>query len=113
MKVKVYIKTDSEDRITAINSSMFITDTSNWTEIDEGNGDRYMHAQTHYFPLPIINDNGVYRYKLTDGVPVERTPEEMAEDMPEPSQPEESTEELTLEMIVDHEYRLCMLELGL
>ena len=40
-KYKVYIKTDNGNVITAINSSAFLSDTSSWTEIDEGEGDRY------------------------------------------------------------------------
>lgn len=111
--MKVYIKTDTTDRITAINSEMFIADTSGWVLIDEGEGDKYMHAQNHYFPLPLIDEYGVYRYKLVDGQPIERTPEEMETDRPEPPEPEETTEDLTLEMLVDHEYRLCMIELGI
>lgn len=38
---KVYAKTDKNGVITAINSSAFLTDTTGWTEIDEGEGDRY------------------------------------------------------------------------
>ena len=111
--MKVYVKTDNQNRVTAINSSMFIDDITGWTEIDEGEGDKYMHAQGHYFPKPIRDEYGVYCYKLADGQPIERTPEEMEADRPEPPEPEESTEDLTLEMLVDHEYRLCMIELGI
>lgn len=37
----VYAKTDDRNIIIAINSSAFLTDTTNWMEIDEGEGDRY------------------------------------------------------------------------
>lgn len=60
----VYAKTDSGGYITAVNSSAFLTDTTGWTEIDRGFGDRYHHAQGNYFPQPIITDSGAYRYKL-------------------------------------------------
>lgn len=74
----VYAKTDSNGYITAVNSSAFLTDTTGWTEIDSGYGDKYHHAQGNYFPQPIITMGGAYRYKLVDGVPTECTPEEIA-----------------------------------
>lgn len=73
----VYVKLDDANRITAINSSAFLRNTDSWTEIDSGYGDKYHHAQGNYFPLPIMDDRGIYRYKLVDGQPVERTAEEM------------------------------------
>lgn len=73
----VYAKTDEDNRITDINSSAFLTSSDGWTEIDSGYGDKYHHAQGNYFPQPIIDERGIYRYKLVDGKPVERTAEEM------------------------------------
>ena len=75
----VYVKTNSSGYITAVNSSAFLTDTTDWTEIDSGYGDKYHHAQGNYFPQPIITDGGAYRYRLVDGKPVECTAEEIAE----------------------------------
>lgn len=77
MEYIVYVKTNSIGYITAVNSSAFLTDTSDWTEIDSGYGDKYHHAQGNYFPHPIITDSGAYRYKLVDGVPTECTAEEI------------------------------------
>ena len=74
----VYVKTDSNGYITAVNSSAFLTDTAGWTEIDSGFGDKYHHAQGNYFPQPIRTMGGAYRYKLVDGVPTECTAEEIA-----------------------------------
>lgn len=74
----VYIKTGDANRITAVNSSAFLTDTTGWVEIDRGYGDKYHHAQGNYFPQPIITLGGAYRYKLVDGKPVECTDEEIA-----------------------------------
>ena len=74
----VYVKTDSNGYITAVNSSEFMPDTTGWTEIDSGYGDRYHHAQGNYFPESIITEGGAYRYKLVDGKPVECTAEEIA-----------------------------------
>lgn len=77
---KVYIKTDDHNRITSVNSSAFLTNTDGWIEIDSGYTQRHHHAQGNYFPLPIMDDRGIYRYKLVYGKPVERTQEEMDAD---------------------------------
>ena len=82
----VYIKTDAANRITAVNSSAFLTDLTGWAEIDSGYGDKYHHAQGNYFHVPIMDERGVYRYKLADGVVVERTQEEMDGDYEEPEE---------------------------
>lgn len=88
----VYVKTDSNGYITVVNSSEFLPDTTGWTEIDRGYGDKYHHAQGNYFPQPIITMGGAYRYKLVNGKPVECTAEEIAEQeaalKPNPEQPE-------------------------
>ena len=76
----VYVRTDDAGRITAINSSAFLPDATGWVRIDNGYGDKYHHAQGNYFPQPIIDERGIYRYKLVDGKPVERTQEEMDAD---------------------------------
>ena len=74
----VYIKTGDANRITTVNSSAFLIDTTGWTEIDSGYGDKYHHAQGNYFPQPIITMCGAYRYKLIDSTPLECTAEEIA-----------------------------------
>lgn len=76
----VYVRTDDAGRITAINSSAFIVDVTDWVQIDSGYGDRFHHAQGNYFPQPIIDERGIYRYKLVEGKPIERTQEEMDAD---------------------------------
>lgn len=75
----VYIKTNDFDYVTDINSSAFLTDTTDWVEIDRGHGDKYHHAQNHYLQKPIYTIGGVYRYKLVDGKLVECSVEEIAE----------------------------------
>lgn len=109
----VYTQSDTAGRIVGINSDAFLPALSGWVKIDEGFGDRYHHAQGNYLPLPLMDERGIYRYKLVDGVPVERTGEEMDADFAERPVPEQSTEELLLETAADHEYRLCLMELGL
>ena len=80
----VYVKPDEAGRITAINSSAFLSDTDGWVKIDHGVSDKFHHAQGNYFPKPIIDDRGVLRYKLVDGKPAERTAEEMDADYTPP-----------------------------
>lgn len=81
----VYVKSDRADRITAIASSAFLPDTDGWTLIDQGQGDRYHHAQGNYLEKPLMDERGVLRYKLEDGKPVERTEEEMEADYVPPT----------------------------
>ena len=78
-KILVYAKTDAFNRIISVNSSEFVS--PDWGEpIDEGYGDPYLHAQGNYFPKPIYTQDGLPRYKLENGVPVERTQEELDAD---------------------------------
>ena len=75
----VYVQTDETGRITAVNSSAFVS--PEWgTEIDSGYGDQYHHAQGNYFPQPIYTEDGLPRYKLVDGQAVERSEDEIAAD---------------------------------
>ncbi len=85
--IKVYIKTDENNNIIDINSSIFIKDITGWIEIDEGMGDKYAHAQGHYFNQPFVNENGLYNYKYINGVAVEKTPEEIEAETPETVEP--------------------------
>ena len=80
----VYIRVDDAGRVVDINSSAFVQDTDGWVEIDRGHGDRYHHAQGNYLPGPLMDERGLYRYKLAGGAVVERTAEEMDADWVEP-----------------------------
>lgn len=80
----VYVKPDEAGRITAINSSAFLSDTDGWVKIDHGVSDKFHHAQGNYFPKPIMDERGIYRYKLVDGEAVERTQEGMDADYTPP-----------------------------
>ena len=81
---KVLVRVDSAGRVVAINSSAFVTDTDGWVEIDSGWGDKYHHAQGNYLPWPLMDERGIYRYKLADGAVAERTQEDMDGDWVEP-----------------------------
>lgn len=79
----VYIKVDNQNRIIAVNSSAFLPDVSGWVEIDSGYTQRHHHAQGNYFPQPIMDERGVFRYLYTpDSVSPwrERTADEMDAD---------------------------------
>ena len=78
--MRVFIKIDSKNRITAVNSEIFISDFSGWTEIDVGEGDRYCHAQGNYLPKPLITTDGYYRYKFENGTVIERSEDEINSD---------------------------------
>ena len=94
----VYVKVDESNRITAINSSAFLADVTGWSEIDSGYGDKYHHAQGNYFRQPIMDDRGIFRYKLVNGVVTERTKEEMDADyMPPEVNPTDTERILQLE----------------
>ena len=67
----VYIKTDTENRIISINSSAFLFDATGWTQIDEGIGDKFHHAQGNYLDTPITDEYGRYNYRYTNGQVVE------------------------------------------
>ena len=78
-KSTVYVLLDG-DKITDINSGDFLSDTTGWTAIDHGAGDKYKHAYRHYLPGRPCDEDGVSLYKLLGGQAVERTPEEIAAD---------------------------------
>lgn len=76
----VYALLDDMGRVTAINSDAFLTNTTGWTAIDEGYGDRYHHAQGNYFDGPLYDERGICRYKLVDGQIALRTQAEIDAD---------------------------------
>lgn len=81
---RVYIKTDSQARIVQIEGEYTlsnIVDIKDWVLIEEGAPcDRLNLAQSQYFPNGLYTADGIPRYKLVDGHPVERTDEEIDAD---------------------------------
>ena len=65
-KSKVFVKINQNKDIIAVNSDIFIekNDLSNWIQIDEGVGDKYSLAQSHYFEQPLIREDGKFNYKF-------------------------------------------------
>ena len=83
---RVFVKTDTVGRITAINSSAFLIDTSDWVEIDSGAGDKYHHAQGNYLESPLMDERGLFLYKLESGKAVKRSVAEVEADYrPQPA----------------------------
>lgn len=64
----VYCQVDEQNRITAINSSIFLEDTAGWLELDHSDSgsrtsrDAYAHAQGNYFPDGLTDDTGAHKY---------------------------------------------------
>ncbi len=104
-KIKVYIQTDINKTVTAINSSIFLQDTTVWIEIDEGNGDKYAHAQSQYLEKSLMDEKGRFNYKY-DNVLIELTEAEKEILFP-PLPPQPTVEDFNLEM----DYRVTMLEM--
>ena len=77
---KVLVRVDDAGRVVAINSDAFITNTDGWTEIDSGFGDKYHHAQGNYLESPLIDDRGLFLYKLENGKVVKRSAAEVEAD---------------------------------
>ena len=108
----VYIRVDSSNRVLEINSSAFLTDTEGWTQIDEGWGDRYHHAQGNYLDGPLYTEDGIPRYKLDRGRVVERTEEEIAADLAAMPAPPPTREEILEAKILELQKQLLNLQTG-
>ena len=69
---KVYVSLQ-DGYITSINSDIFLSqeEVSAMTEIDQGQGDKYAHAQSQYLGKELVDEHGRYNYKLVEGKVVE------------------------------------------
>jgi len=85
-KIQVYVRVDGNNVIIEIASSIQNIDFTNWIQIDEGQGDKYAHAQNSYLENKIMDSNGKCNYKLVDGKVVELSDEEKAILFPIPTQ---------------------------
>lgn len=70
---KVYVKLNEDKCITLINSEIFLSneEMQAMTNIDEGEGDKYAHAQSQYLEKGLIDKYGRYNYKYVEGKVVE------------------------------------------
>ena len=88
-KSKVYIQTDTDGRILRCEGGYTTpSDLTDWTEIDEGFGDKYNLAQSHYLAKPLYTQDGIPQYKLDDNVVTPRTEDEIEADRAKLPQPE-------------------------
>lgn len=75
-RTKVFIKIDDNNRVIDIDSSVFISDTTDWIEVDEGYGDKYVHAQGMYLEKPLFDERFTHNYIYEGNVLRETTEEE-------------------------------------
>lgn len=108
---KVYVKTDSNSVITEINSDVFLSDVEGYTMIDEGNGDKYAHAQGNYLPDSLIDDKGIYNFKLANGIVVALTDDEKGTLFPVDSTKKPTTEE-RISVMEDAVQELILMQMG-
>ena len=71
--VRVYINKDSENNIISINSEIFLSqdEIQTMTLIDQGQGDKYAHAQSQYLEKGLVDEHGRYNYKFVEGKVIE------------------------------------------
>lgn len=106
---KVYAKLDINNVIVGINSDIFLADITGYTLIDEGEGDKYAHAQNNYLEHGLTDVKGVYNYIYENGVLRELTEDEKSIYFPLP-EPRPTENEILGQMITDAE--LERIELG-
>lgn len=106
---KVYVKTDESSIMTEINSDIFLESVDGYMLIDEGNGDRFVHAQGNYLEHGLVDEQSRYNYKLLDGNVFELSEAEKEELFPVPK-PTPSDIEVLGQMATDAEIE--RMELG-
>ena len=69
---KVYVSLQ-DGYITSINSEIFLSqeEIQKMTEIDQGQGDKYAHAQSQYLEKELVDEKGRYNYKFVENKVVE------------------------------------------
>lgn len=81
LKSRVFILLDDNNRITRIEGEYTLPqDLTDWIQIDEGEGDKYNLAQTHYLEKGLMTEDGIYQYKYENEEVTERTAEEIEDD---------------------------------
>lgn len=91
-KSRVYIYVDADHRVTRLEGEYSLpADLTGWALIDEGYGDRYALAQSHYLDGGLYTEDGLYRWKYEDDTLTLRTDDELDADRaaipePEPTQ---------------------------
>lgn len=101
MKSRVYILLDDKNRITRLEGEYSLpSDLTGWILVEEGAPcDRLNLAQSHYLPKSLITDEGVYRYKYLGDEILERSDDEIAEDISEIPAPPPTIEEQFADLV--------------
>ena len=75
---RVFVKV-KDGIVVDIASDAFLSEEqlTEWIQIDEGDGDRYRHAQFHYLGGSIYTEDGIPFYRFSDGEIAERTADEI------------------------------------
>lgn len=100
-KSRVYILLDEKERIVRVEGEYSLpSDLTGWVQIDEGYGDRFSLAQSHYLDGGLYTHDGLLRWKYEDGACVLRSEAELAADRdalpkPKPSQLDRVEEQAT------------------
>ncbi len=81
--IKVYAYLDEHSSIIAINSSVFLSNTEGYIEIDTSESGRerdvYVHAQGNYLEKSVHDEQGRPNYRYTDNKVIELSEEEKEE----------------------------------
>ena len=108
-KIKVYVKIDENNVIKDINSSIFLSSTEGYICIDEGNGDKYSHAQGNYLSKTLTDSKGRYNYKYVENKVVELTEEEKESLYPK-QEPQPTEAELLKQQLLETQAQLADLQ---
>mgnify|MGYP000859447080 CR=1 FL=1 len=95
IKYDVYIKTNKNNDITLITSSLIDTQGDK-IKIDRGYGDKYAHAQNNYLEKELINKDGSYNYKFLNDKIIVNT-----ELTPSPKEPVKNQQEFNMEIMLE------------
>lgn len=98
-KRKVYIEANPAGEVTRIYSDAFEQPGAGAVLIDEGNGDRYAHAQSHYLAKDIRDEYGRANYRWT-GEALEEIPEAEKPAAPAPGRSDLEILRETVDMLV-------------
>ena len=75
----VYISVSSDRRVLSVGNSS----SDGKIAVDEGIGDKYHHAESHYFQLPVRNQDKTHNYRYEDGQVRKATDVELAAELAE------------------------------
>lgn len=83
---RVFALADAQGRLIRLEGELTLpSKLSGWVLIDEGEWTyKRAHAQTNWLPKPIMEEDGIYNYKLEGTEILERTDEEKDADRPAP-----------------------------